>query len=175
MGVAGLVGGAASAGQMGAQNGTSFGPDWAHSLLNKSDPIGRTIVDKGGDPWNLYGEQNNPNAAFFPSSNNANGTSGPLPNGPLPNLGINMPIAPGQGTWGVAPGNGIFNQMASQGAGNIYTPTAASYGSKPALTAPLKSNQNPNIGIGQNNRGYLPGGPNRGYLPGGNNRGYLEQ
>lgn len=153
MGVAGLVGGAASAGQQGAQNGTSFGPDWAHGLLNKMDPIGRTIVDKGGDPYNLYGEQNNPNAAFFPSANNANGTSGPLPN-----LGINMPIAPGQGTWGMAPGNGIFNQMASQGAGQIYTPTAASYGSKPALTAPPKPNQNPNIGIGPslgNNRGYL--------------------
>lgn len=156
MGVAGLVGGAASAGQQGAQNGTSFGPDWAHGLLNKMDPIGRTIVDKGGDPYNLYGEQNNPNAAFFPSSNNATGTSGPLPN-----LGINMPIAPGQGTWGMAPGNGIFNQMASQGAGQVYTPQ--SYGSKPGATnMPSNPGMNPTPSpyMGHGNFGGL----NRGYL-----------
>lgn len=41
-------------------------PSWVGSTLGKMDPIGNWITGIGGDPLNLYGNKNNPNALFFP-------------------------------------------------------------------------------------------------------------
>lgn len=87
--------------------------------LDKIDPIGKFIVGKVGDPYNLYGEKNNPNALFFPGSSAAG--SGPTT---LPNLGAAsmMPHAPGGSFMPVNTSGGQFNAMANQSAGGLFNP-----------------------------------------------------
>lgn len=89
------------------------------SALGKLDPLGNKITQWGGDPLNLYGNQNNPNAALFPY-----GTVASSVPGVLPNLGAGslMPRPP-QGAFAPpSSGGGAFNGMAQQLAGPLYEP-----------------------------------------------------
>ena len=68
-----------AAGKGSAQNPSmSVGGSGEHSLLSKLDPIGNAITGLGGDPLNLYGNKNNPNALLFPGTTGAN-ASGAYP------------------------------------------------------------------------------------------------
>jgi len=81
MGWAGLASFGAGVGQQDAKNpGASIGSDWEHNMLARFDPIGKWGVGIGGDPWNLYGEKDNPNALFFPSGGGAPAIPTTLPN-----------------------------------------------------------------------------------------------
>lgn len=121
MGWSTLAAAAVNMGQADAKNpGASVGGSGEHPLLGQLDPLGKFIVGKGGDPWNLYGEKDNPNALFFPSSSgDASGLPTTLtPNGPVNPILYNpnsfaprTPSAPG-----------AFNAMAAQLAGPVYQP-----------------------------------------------------
>jgi len=56
-----------------AKSGISA-PSWMQNFVSSADPIGNYITSKGGDPLNIYGNKNNPNAFLFPG--NAPGGSG---------------------------------------------------------------------------------------------------
>jgi hypothetical protein len=101
-------------GQQWAQNpNLSYGGSNEHSLFSKLDPIGNAITKIGGDPLNLYGNKDNPNALLFPS-----GTAG------LPNLGAStlMPLRPYGAFQAPQLGGGYFNNMAAQSAGPLFNP-----------------------------------------------------
>ena len=112
-------------GQQDAQNpNISFGGSAEHSLFSTLDPIGNEITKYGGDPLNLYGNKNNPNALLFPSSN-PNGAAGSTPS-VLPTLpGVGAPKIYDPNSFGgyAALGAGPYNKMASQMAGKVYKPT----------------------------------------------------
>lgn len=109
-------------GQQGAQNPNASLGGQGGLGLDKIDPLGKFIVGKGGDPYNLYGEKDNPNALFFPSGGGANGNSAlPAPSGSINpmfydprSFGKRPPLAPGK-----------FNAMASALAGPQYQPQLA--------------------------------------------------
>lgn len=89
------------------------------SALSTLDPLGSKITQWGGDPLNLYGNQNNPSAAFFPSGTPAS----PVP-GVLPNLGpaSMQPRVPQGAFQAPSMGGGQFNAMAAQLAGPLFNP-----------------------------------------------------
>src|SRR5215472_1607846 len=84
-----LIPAAIGLGQQDAQNpGINF--DRFASQLSDMDPLGNAITKAGGDPLNLYGNKNNPNAALFPSQN-PNAVNGGVPSA-LPTLsGVGAP------------------------------------------------------------------------------------
>jgi len=108
-------------GQQAAQNPNASIGGQGGLGLDKIDPIGKWIVGKGGDPYNLYGEKDNPGALFFPSSTG----TGNL-NTTLPNLGAStlMPRLPGGSFQAPQLTGGKFNQMAQSGAGPLFNPSA---------------------------------------------------
>ena len=89
------------------------------SALSTLDPLGNKITQWGGDPLDLYGNQNNPSAAFFPSGTPAS----PIP-GVLPNLGpaSMRPQLPQGAFQAPSLGGGQFNAMAAQLAGPLFDP-----------------------------------------------------
>ena len=107
----------------GQQNAGNQGVDYGgvSGLLSKMDPLGNKITEVGGDPLNIYGHNNNPNALLFPSGN-PNGTGG-APS-VLPNLGPQslIPQAPRGGFMPVQTGGGFFNAEANRGAGQLFDP-----------------------------------------------------
>ncbi len=114
-------------GQQAAQNpNASIGGQGGFGL-DKVDPIGKWIVGKGGDPYNLYGEKDNPGALFFPSSMPG---SGGVP-GALPNLGAQslIPRAPGGAFMPPNLNGGRYNDMAALSAGPLFNPSAGPGGS----------------------------------------------
>lgn len=125
------------AGRSNSANPNGFSaPSWIGSDLSKLDPIGNWITSVGGDPLNLYGNKNNPNALFFPGPNSqqtGQGTPVPIGSGFSPdqlsqlsqsyntflsNLGAgNTPMLPtgkAQGT----PASGQTTPMGGTGPGN---------------------------------------------------------
>ncbi|HEY3645496.1 MAG TPA: hypothetical protein VGM16_09170 [Gammaproteobacteria bacterium] len=103
-----------SLGQQWAQNpNLSYGGNNEHALFGKLDPIGNAITKVGGDPLNLYGNKDNPNALLFPS-----GMLG------LPNLGADtlIPLQPYGAFQAPKLGGGYFNNMAATGAGPLFNP-----------------------------------------------------
>lgn len=90
------------------------------SALGKLDPLGNKITQWGGDPLNLYGNQNNPSAALFPSGMPAPATPSvlPAPNGNVTPITYNpnsfVPRQPA--------GPGAYNAMVAQLAGPAYRP-----------------------------------------------------
>lgn len=70
-----------------AKNPNLSAPSWVGNLLGGSgsfpgaDPLGNLITGIGGDPLNLYGNKDNPNALLFPSRSPMPGgsASGGLP------------------------------------------------------------------------------------------------
>lgn len=112
-------------GQQDAQNpGISFGGGREHSLLDVLDPLGNQITKMGGDPLNLYGNKNNPNALFFPSQNpNTQNGGAPAVLPTLPGIGVPQTYDPGSFGGYANLGAGPYNQMASQMAGPAYNPT----------------------------------------------------
>lgn len=124
-----LIPAAIAGGQGIAQNpGLDYGG--MSSYLQKLDPIGNKITEIGGDPLNLYGHKNNPNALIFPGSTNQNGANST--NGVpsvLPNLGASslIPQAPQGAFQKFSGGPGIYNQMAAQSmGGQMFNPGAQS-------------------------------------------------
>lgn len=120
MGWGGIISSGINLGQSAAQNpGANLGGSGEHSLLAQLDPLGKWIVGKGGDPWNLYGEKDNPDALFFPSGN---GT--PAIPTMLPNLGAASLIPKTYSPNAFAPpalSGGSFNRMTQQMAGPVYS------------------------------------------------------
>lgn len=112
-------------GQQDAQNpNISFGGSTEHSLFSTLDPIGNEITKYGGDPLNLYGNKNNPNALIFPSSNPnaaAGGTPSVLPT--LPGIGAPKTYDPNSFGGYASLGSGSYNKLAAQMAGKVYQPT----------------------------------------------------
>jgi hypothetical protein len=93
------------------------------SYLSHADPLGNEITKLGGDPLNLYGNKNNPNALLFPSSNpNAGGAGVPSVLPTLPGVGAPKTYSPNSFGSYANLGSGPFNQMASQMAGPMYSP-----------------------------------------------------
>lgn len=117
---------AVSMGQQDAQNpGINY--NQFASQLSSLDPVGNEITKIGGDPLNLYGNKNNPNALFFPSRN-PNTQNGGVPS-VLPTLpGVGGPQTYNPGSFGgyAKLGAGPYDQMASQMAGPMYNPQLAS-------------------------------------------------
>ena len=113
------------------------------SALGKLDPLGNKITQWGGDPLNLYGNQNNPNAALFPSGAPASAASIvlPAPNGSITPITYN----PTSFVQRQPAGPGSYNAMAAQLAGPAYMPQIQS---PPPVAG--------NAGIG-NAAGTLPG------------------
>lgn len=113
-----------SLGQQWTQNpNLSFGGSKEHSLFSTLDPIGNAVTKIGGDPLNLYGNKNNPNALLFPSTNNSGSTSGvPAVLPTLPNVGGPKFYDPNSFGPDAYLGSGKFNAMASQMAGPQYRP-----------------------------------------------------
>jgi hypothetical protein len=120
MGWGGIISSGINLGQGAAQNpGASLGGSGEHSLLAQLDPVGKWIVGRGGDPWNLYGEKSNPTALFFPSGNGA-----PAIPTMLPNLGaasLNPKIYNPGAFAPPALSGGLFNRMTQQMAGPVYS------------------------------------------------------
>ena len=119
-----MSGGAAAGLGVGQQNASNPGVDYGgvSGILQKMDPLGNKITEIGGDPLNIYGHKNNPNALLFPSGT---GTTGAIPS-VLPNLGANtlIPHAPQGRFMPVNTAGGGFNAMANQGAGPLFNPAA---------------------------------------------------
>lgn len=142
---------------LGSIGGSLFGGSGsAGSIMSNLDPLGNFITGLGGDPSNLYGNKNNPNAVLFPS----NSASSNQPT-TMPNLGANTlnPTMP-SGTWGMNPyGSGMFNAMANQSAGQLFTPNGIQQNNpanpmasgSPMNSGPINSNPyagSPASGIG---------------------------
>lgn len=132
-----MSGGAAAGLGVGQQNASNPGVDYGgvSGILQKMDPLGNKITEIGGDPLNIYGHKNNPNALLFPSGA---GTTGSIPS-VLPNLGANtlIPKAPMGRFMPVQGGGGAFNNMAAQAAGPLFNPAAR------PITQPQKTQINP--------------------------------
>lgn len=152
-------------GQGAAKNpNANVGGSWLHDTLNKYDPIGRTIVDYGGDPLNLYGEKNNPGGLIFPSSPT------PTQGGTYGGMGAGMPTG---FTTGQAPAmyaayqNFLKNlgaprtMMPGVGGGSGGTPGTPQrppgVPSNPGWRGPPQ-NGGMGDGVGGNYRGPAPGG-----------------
>lgn len=108
------------------------------SDLGKLDPLGNGITQLGGDPLDLYGNKNNPNALFFPSGSGAHGSVPSV----LPTLaGIGAPQRYSPASFGgyANLGAGPFNAMAAQMAGPVYQPQIQGPGQAAAVrgVAPL--------------------------------------
>jgi|SRR5579859_4850532 len=96
------------------------------SQLSSLDPIGNAITKIGGDPLDLYGNKNNPNALFFPSQDpNAQNGSAPSVLPTLSGAGAPQTYSPSSFGGYAKLGVGPYNQMASQMAGPVYNPTLA--------------------------------------------------
>lgn len=110
-------------GGMASYAGGKGGSGSLGSDFGKVDPLGNAITSIGGDPLNLYGNKNNPNALIFPSGNGS--ASGGLPSTlpTLANVGNPKIYDPGSFNGYAYLGGGPFNQMASQLAGPQYAPT----------------------------------------------------
>jgi hypothetical protein len=108
-------------GQQWASNPNLNAPAWVQNGLSHLDPLGNAITKIGGDPLNLYGNKNNPNALLFPSGG-ANGGAGGVP-GTLPSFNI-PPSMPGGSFMKPNLGGGLFNAMAANGAGPLFVPSA---------------------------------------------------
>ena len=126
------------------------------SIVGNADPVGNLITQVGGDPLNIYGNKNNPNALLFPSSNGSSSTSGvPSVLPTLPNVGAPTLYNPSSFGGLANFGSGKYNQMAAQMAGPQYQPMLMpSTQQKPGQAsgaggAPLAGGGNP-IGIGIN-------------------------
>lgn len=105
------------------------------SALGKLDPLGNKITQWGGDPLNLYGNQNNPNAALFPYGSPASAAPMVLP---APSGGI-TPITydPNSFFQRQPTGPGAYNGMAAQLAGPVYLPQMMRpEAAKAAISAP---------------------------------------
>lgn len=119
-----------------AQNpNINAGSSWDHSTLSNMDPLGNAITQIGGDPLNLYGNKNNPNALLFPSSNpNANTGSAVFPNLGAASM---VPQTPGGAFQQIHNGAGQFNAMAAQGAGGrTFNPAAQMPPANPSAPNP---------------------------------------
>ncbi len=116
-----LIGSIMGAGQQNANNpGVDYGG--LSGFLSKMDPIGNKITEIGGDPLNIYGHKNNPNALLFPGGQNPNANGVPSV---LPNLGTSsmMPQMPMGSFQQFNGGGGPFNQMAANSmGGQIFNP-----------------------------------------------------
>lgn len=149
---------------LGQQNANNPGVDYGglSGILSKMDPLGNKITQLGGDPLNLYGHKNNPNALLFPGGQN------PLGNVPsvLPNLGAQsmmpqmpqggfMPLGQTNPMGGQTPGN--FNQMSAQSAGQLFSPIA-NKGGMPPIQQPVSQ-------IGQGLMGHALGNFNEQFHP----------
>lgn len=90
------------------------------SALGKLDPLGNKITQWGGDPLNLYGNQNNPYAALFPSGTPASAAAItlPAPNGSITPITYN----PNSFVQRQPAGSGAYTAMAAQLAGPAYMP-----------------------------------------------------
>src|SRR5690348_14105739 len=116
----GAVAGGLSLGQQWEQNPNLQAPEAIRSTSKYGDPLGifDAVTRVGGDPLNIYGHKNNPNALLFPS-----GAPNGVP-GVLPNLGENtlLPLQP-YGAFQVPKmGGGYFNGMAARAAGPLFNP-----------------------------------------------------
>lgn len=156
-----------AAGKGAAKNpGLSFGGSGEHSALSNLDPLGNFITGFGGDPLNLYGNKNNPNALLFPSSpqTNAQGTPSPLFNigGGGGALVPSLPVMSGAPPQQLPPSMGLnfqgmpgFGGPPSQGAQQQFNPFLAAlmqYTTPPKPAAPTgggggggRAMLNPNI------------------------------
>lgn len=162
--MASLIGAAVGVGQQGANNpGANVGSSWSQNFLDKFDPIGKFGTGLLGDPWNVYGQKNNPNALIFPSSTNANGL-GNIPS-VLPNLGdaSMIPKMPGGAFMPLGQtnpiggnGGGPFNDMAAFSAGNMFNPAASPKGVQPQQSAVSQTPQMGLLGqaLGNMNQGF---------------------
>lgn len=108
----------------GQQNASNPGVDYGgmSGLLQKLDPLGNKITEIGGDPLNIYGHKNNPNALLFPGGQNPNANGVPSI---LPNLGPQsmIPQMPQGAFQRFNPGIGPYNQMAAQSmGGQMFNP-----------------------------------------------------
>ncbi len=105
-------------GQQWANNPSLSAPSGVQKAMSSLDPIGNAITKIGGDPLNLYGNKDNPNALLFPTQAATSAANGlPAPNGPT------TPIRYAPDSFVARPMNGgTFNDMAAQLAGPVYSP-----------------------------------------------------
>lgn len=105
-------------GQQWANNPGLSAPSGVQKVMSTLDPVGNAVTKIGGDPLNIYGNKDNPNALLFPTqaaTSTANGL--PAPSGPT------MPIRYAADSFVSRPMNGgIFNDMAARLAGPVYSP-----------------------------------------------------
>jgi len=148
--MASLIPMAIEIGQQDAKNpNISYGGSAEHSLFSSLDPLGNQITKLGGDPLNLYGNKNNPNALIFPSSNpNANGNGVPATLPTLPNVGAPQIYKPNSFGGYASLGAGPYNAMASRMAGPQYRPQLMGGGMAPipALAPTAGKGASPTLG-----------------------------